>query len=323
LLRRLGMRFGYKLMSEEHGAQALVRNARRAEEAGFDFVAISDHFHPWLRSQGHSPFAWSVLGAVAATTSRIGLATAVTCPFIRYHPAIVAQAAATVACLSDGRMTLGLGAGEELNEHVVGQGWPGSRQRLEMLGESIEILRRLWQGGAQTWHGRHLRIDRAELFDRPEKPPAVVVAAGGRRGAELAARHADGIFATEPKRALLDAWKGAGGKGAAYAEVALSWAPDEREALRTAHDRFRFGLLGWKVLADLPHPANFEAATRFIRPDDVAEQIACGPDPEVHLQAIGRFQDAGFDHIVLVGIGPDQEGFFRFWREQLAPRLRR
>jgi G6PDH family F420-dependent oxidoreductase len=322
LLRLAGMRFGYKLMTEEHGPLALVENARRAEAAGFDFVAASDHFHPWLRSQGHSPFAWSVLGAIATATSRVDLVTAVTCPFIRYHPAIVAQAAATVACLAGGRMALGIGAGEELNEHVVGRGWPPSRDRLEMLVESIEIIRRLWRGGAQTWHGRHLRIDRAELFDRPDRPPPIVVAAAGPRGAGIAGKHGDGLFATEPKRALVDAWRRAGGTGAAYAEVALSWAADRDTAVRTAHDRFRFGLLGWKVMSDLPHPENFEAATRLVRPEDVARAIPCGPDPEPHLAAIHRFRDAGFDHLVLIGVGPDQEGFLRFWRDGLAPRLR-
>jgi G6PDH family F420-dependent oxidoreductase len=305
------VRFGYKLMCEEHGPAALVDNACRAEAAGFDFVAISDHFHPWLVSQGHSPYAWSVLGAIA-----------VTCPFLRYHPAIVAQAAATIASLSGGRLTLGLGTGEELNEHVVGLPWPSPRIRREMLVESIEILRLLWRGGVRSYHGRHLEVARAQVFDLPERPPPIAVAAGGRRSAALAAEKADGLFATAPDRTLVDTWRQAGGRGPAYAEVALSWARDEATAMRVAHERFRFALLGWKVMSDLPNPENFEAATAWIRPEDVATAIPCGPDPERHVAAVRRYREAGFDHVVLVGVGPDQEGFLRFWREELAPRLR-
>lgn len=315
-------RFGYKLMTEEHGPAALVANACAAEAAGFDFVAISDHFHPWLRSQGHSPFTWSVLGGIAAKTERIGLVTAVTCPFLRYHPAIIAQAAATIGCLSGGRLTLGLGTGEELNEHVVGRGWPPPRVRREMLAEAIEIMRRLWRGGRQSYHGRHFVVSQAELFDIPPEPVPIAVAAGGPRGARFAAAHGAGLFATDPDHGLVDAWRDAGGGGPAYAEVALCWAADEHEAVRIAHERFRFGVLGWNVMADLPNPANFEAATAHVRAEDVAKEITCGPDPEPHLAAIERYRNAGFDHLVLIGIGPDQPGFLRFWEDQLAPRLR-
>ena len=315
-------RFGYKLMSEEHGATALVENAGRAEQAGFDFVAISDHFHPWLSSQGHSPFAWSVLGAIAARTERVGIVTAVTCPFLRYHPAIVAQAVATVADLSAGRLTVGLGTGEELNEHVVGRRWPSATVRREMLAESIEIMRRLWTGEERSYRGRHFEVVRARLFDVPRVPPTIAVAAGGPRGATFAGEQRAGLFATEADPRLVQAWRAAGGRGPAYAEVGLCWARDERDAARIAHDRFRFGLLGWKVMSDLPNPTSFEAATAFITPEDVAEKIACGPDPERHLASIRKFRDAGFDHLVLTGIGPDQEGFLRFWRDELAPRLR-
>lgn len=314
-------KFGYKLMCEEHGPSALVDNARHAEAAGFDFVAISDHFHPWLTSQGHSPYAWSVLGAIAATTNRIGLVTAVTCPFLRYHPAIVAQAAATVACLSGGRLTLGLGTGEELNEHVVGRGWPAPAVRREMLGESIDVMRLLWRGGVQSYRGRHVEVSQAELFDLPEEPPTIAVAAGGSRGAAFAAKKQAGLFATEPKRELVDAWRAAGGEGPTYAEVALCWARSEDEAVAIAHDRFRFGLLGWGVNADLPNPSNFEAATKWIRPEDVAKAIPCGPDPARHVAAVHRYVKAGFDHVVLLGVGPDQRGFIDFWQKELAPRL--
>jgi G6PDH family F420-dependent oxidoreductase len=300
-----------------------VRNACRAEEVGFDFVAISDHYHPWLESQGHSPHAWTVLGAIAARTERIGLATAVTCPTMRHHPALVAQFASTLAVLSGGRFTLGLGAGENLNEHVVGLGWPPPRTRQEMLREAIDVIRLLGEGREVSYEGAFVTLERAQLRDRPDAPVPIAVAAGGPRAARLAAEKGAGIFATEPRRDLVEAWRRAGGVGPAFAEVALSWARGEAEAVRVAHERFRFGALGWAVMAELPGPAAFEAATQWVRPDDVAERIACGPDPERHVAAVRRYLDAGFDHLVLVGVGPDQEGFLRFWERELAPRLRR
>ncbi len=315
--------YGYKLMSEEHGPAELVRNAARAEEAGFDFVAISDHFHPWLASQGHSPLAWTVLGAIAARTRRVGLVTAVTCPTLRYHPAIVAQFAATTALLSDGRFTLGLGAGENLNEHVVGLGWPTPSLRQAMLGEAIDVMQALFAGDDVTFEGEHFAVERAKLWDVPASPPPLAVAAGGPQAATLAGEKRAGLFATEPRRDLVDAWSKAGGKGARYAEVMLAYARDEATARRVAHERSRFGVLGWKVMAELPTPASFEAATRFVREDDVAAEVPCGPDPERHVAAVKEFVDAGFDHIVLNGAGPDQAGFVGFCERELLPRLRK
>jgi G6PDH family F420-dependent oxidoreductase len=313
--------YGYKLMSEEHGPSALVRNACQAEDAGFDFVAISDHFHPWLSSQAHSPAAWTVLGAIAARTQRVGLVTAVTCPSIRYHPATVAQSAATLAILSGGRFCLGLGAGENLNEHVVGNGWPAPSQRQDMLFEAIHVIQLLWEGGEVSHDGAYYSIDRAKLWDLPETAPLIAVAAGGPRAATLAGDRALGLFATEPKSDLVQAWSRAGGQGPRYAEVGLCWARDEQTALRIAAERMSFSLLGWKIMAELPTPANFEAAVRYVRREDVAENVACGPDPERHVAAIRKYVEAGFDHIVLLSAGPDQEGFLGFWRQELKPRL--
>jgi G6PDH family F420-dependent oxidoreductase len=318
----MAIRIGYKLMSELYGPKDLVDNARRAEAAGFDFVSISDHFHPWMASQGHSPYAWSVLGAIAASTTRVELTTAVTCPYVRYHPAIIAQAAATIACMSDGRFSLGLGTGENLNEHVVGETLPPPGTRREMLRESIEAMRGLWSGGVRSYAGRHVRIDRARIFDLPDAPPKILVAAAGPSGAKLAAEQGDGLFATEPKPSIVDAWRESAGKGPAYAEVALSWGRSVDEAQRVAHERFRFGVLGWKLLSELPSFPNFEAATQFIRPEDIARSIACGPDPAVHLAAIRKYREAGFDHLVLVGVGEDQSGFIDFCRRELHPALR-
>ena len=316
------VQFGYKLMSEEHGPSELVRNAQRAEEAGFDFVAISDHFHPWLDSQGHSPFAWSVLGAVAATTSRVGIATGVTCPILRYHPAIVAQAAATTAIMSDGRFTLQVGAGERLNEHVVGKGWPATDLRHEMLEEAVDIMRLLWSGGEHTYRGRHLELEAARLYDLPAEPPPLVVAVGGPRAAQLAADKGDGMVATEPDANLIEAFTGAGGGGPRYCEAPLAYASSVEEGRKVAWERFRFGVPGWKVQSDLPMPVNFEAATATVREEDVAGAMACGPDPERHVEVVRQFVDAGFDRICLVGIGDDQDGFLRFWSDELQPRLR-
>ena len=316
------VQFGYKLMSEEHGPADLVRNARRAEEAGFDFVAISDHFHPWLDSQGHSSFAWSVLGAVAATTERIGIATGVTCPILRYHPAIVAQAAATIALLCDGRFTLQIGAGERLNEHVVGRGWPPADVRHEMLEEAVDIIRLLWSGGMHSYRGRHLVLEDAQVFDLPDRQPEIVVAAGGPQAARLAAEKGDGIVATEPDASLVTAFTDAGGSGPSYSEAPLAYAGSVEEGVKTAWERFRFGIPGWKVMAELPNPVNFEAATATVRADDIEGAMACGPDPERHVEVVQQFVDAGFDHVCLVGIGDDQDAFLRFWSDELQPRLR-
>jgi G6PDH family F420-dependent oxidoreductase len=224
------IKLGYKLMSEEHGPADLVRNAARAEEAGFDFAAISDHFSPWLEEQGHSPLAWSVLGAIANATARIGLMTAVTCASMRYHPAIIAQGAATLGLLSDNRFTLGLGAGERLNEHVVGEGWPGRGERHERLAEAIDIIQGLLAAELTNYRGKYLRLDHARLFDRPETKPAVVIAAGGEEAARLAGRKGCGLIATEPRGDLIEEFEAAGGSGPRYAEVALCYAARDRLA---------------------------------------------------------------------------------------------
>ncbi|HKU37904.1 MAG TPA: TIGR03557 family F420-dependent LLM class oxidoreductase [Polyangiales bacterium] len=313
--------YGYKLMSEEHGPSDLVRNATRAEEAGFDFVAISDHFHPWLTSQGHSPAAWTVLGAIAARTQRVGLVTAVTCPTIRYHPATVAQSAATLAILSGGRFTLGLGAGENLNEHVVGHGWPAPHERQDMLFEAVDIIEALWEGNEVSHDGAYFHVDRAKLFDVPKQPPRIAVAAGGPRAARLAGEEGLALFATEPKAELVQHWSEGGGKGPRYAEVGLCWARSEAEAVRIARERMSFSLLGWKVMAELPTWESFEAAASIVHDEDVAKQVACGPDPEKHVAAVRKYVEAGFDHIVLLGAGPDQDGFLSFWQKELKPRL--
>jgi G6PDH family F420-dependent oxidoreductase len=314
--------YGYKLMSEEHGPGALVENAKGAEAAGFEFAAISDHYLPWLAEQGHSPFAWSVLGAIAQATRSLGLLTAVTCPTFRYHPAVIAQAAATLGLLSRGRFTLGIGSGERLNEHVVGSGWPAVVERQTRLAEACEILRMLLHGEDDSYHGQFFTVVEGALCDRPEEPPQVVVAAGGPRAARLAATCADGLVATEPKAEIVRAFRDSGGKGPRYAEVLLCYAADEARARQTAHRNFRWSALGWKVLPELPGPDAFAEASRAIRPEDLDRAIALGPDVERHVKAIRPYVEAGFDRIILVQIGPEQERFLEFFETELRPALR-
>jgi G6PDH family F420-dependent oxidoreductase len=309
--------YGFSLMCELHDPRSLLEQARRAEEAGFDFVTISDHFHPWLYSHGHSPHAWPVLGGVAATTERLRMISLVTAPIIRYHPAIVAQKAATMGAMSGGRFELGLGAGENLNEHVVGQGWPPAHTRHEMLAEAIEVIRALWDGGYVTHHGTHYDVEDAKLYTLPDEPVPLHVAISGERSIELAKAMADGVVAIQPDAELVKPFEGKPRIG----QLAFSVHDDEQEALRLAHERFRFSAQGWKVMAELPNPINFEAATAPVRPEDMADAVPHGPDPQPYLDAIREWEGAGFDHLAFVQVGPDQEAFFRFWEERLRPEL--
>jgi G6PDH family F420-dependent oxidoreductase len=314
-------KLGYKLMTETTGPKELVRNARLAEEAGFDFVSISDHYHPWLESHGHSPFAWSVLGAIAEATEKIGITTGLTCPIVRYHPAIIAQAAATIGVMSEGRFTLALGTGERLNEHVVGQGWPSVDHRHEMLREAIDILRALWSGELISHTGPYFDIETARIYDLPDPEIPIVVGISGEKSARLAADVGAGIMAVEPNSTLVQQWESAGGKGARYGEMALGYAKSKDEGLQLAHKYMRFGALAWSVLTELPGVAAFEEATQFVKPDDLRESMPHGSDVRAYVQAVKKFTDAGFDHVVLLAVGPDQAGFIRFFEEELKPAL--
>lgn len=316
------MRIGYKLATEGFAPKELIRQAVLAERAGFDFVEMSDHYHPWVEAQGHSAFTWSLLSAIAVKTERIGLVTGVTCPSMRYHPAVIAQAAATLAIISDGRFTLGVGAGERLNEHVTGEGFPARRERHERLREALEIIRLLWQGGYRSYDGKYLRLEDARVFDLPDQLPVIAVAASGPASARIAADLGDGLFAVEPDGDLVGTWHGLGGHGPAYGEVPLAWAPDEHSAVRAVLEKNSFALTGWKVMAELPNPVNFEAVTALVTPDQVREQFACGPDPKRHLQVAGQFADAGFDHLVAMNAGPDPDGFMDFFATELAAPMR-
>ena len=316
------MRIGYKLATEGFGPRELIRQAVLAEQAGFDFVEMSDHYHPWVEAQGHSAFTWSLLSAIVMKTDRIGLATGVTCPSMRYHPAIIAQAAATLAIISDGRFTLGVGAGERLNEHVTGDGFPARRVRHERFREALEIIRLLWQGWYRSYDGRYLKLEDARVFDLPAELPVIAVAASGPESAKIAAELGDGLFAVEPDADLVGMWHGLGGHGPAYGEMPLAWADDEEQAVQAVLEKNAFALAGWKVMAELPNPVNFEAVTALVTPDQVRGQFACGPDPKRHLEVAQEFVNAGFDHLVAMNAGPDPDGFIDFFARELAAPLR-
>jgi G6PDH family F420-dependent oxidoreductase len=317
--------FGYTLMTEQRGPRELVSDAVAAEQAGFDFEVISDHYFPWLDAQGHAPNAWAVLGAVATATQRVPLMTYVTAPILRYHPAVVAQQAATVALLAgDNRFVLGLGAGENLNEHVVGRGWPPANVRHEMLAEALEVITRLFGGGYVSTHGEHYRVDSAKLWDLPATRVPVAVAVSGGQSVETFAPIADAMVAVEPEPSLVEAFDAAAGaRLPKIGQQPISWGPDRDAAVARAHDQFRWFAGGWKVNAELPGTAAFAAATQFVRPDDVAEAIPCGPDLSAHVEAVRPFVDAGFTHVALVQIGGQtQADYLAFAAEELLPALR-
>ncbi len=317
--------FGYTMMCEQSRPDQLVRDVRSAEEAGFDFSVISDHYQPWLEEQGHSGYAWSILGAAAQATERIPLMTYVTCPTIRYHPAVVAQKAATMQILSGGRFRLGLGAGENLNEHVVGRDWQSVGTRHEMLSEALDIILGLLDSeGSYNYRGKHFDVESAVLWDRPETRVPIGVAVSGKESCRLAGEKADLMIATEPKPELGEMFDAAGGSGKPrVGQIALAYDTDRHTAVHRAHEQFRWFGLGWKVNADLPGPSSFEAATQFVTPEQVGHQLPCGPDVEEHIEKIKPFLDAGFTEVALVQIGADQqEKFFGWAQEELLPALR-
>ena len=318
-------RFGYTLMTEQSGPKQLVEYAVSAERVGFDFEVSSDHYSPWLSAQGHAPNAWTMLGAVAHATDRVELFTYVTCPTIRYHPAIVAQQAATLQILADGRFTLGLGSGENLNEHVVGRGWPTVARRQEMLREAVQIIRELFTGELVDWKGDYFEVDSARLWDLPEVPVAIAAAVSGERSVQTFSPLVDHLIAVEPDKDLVDGWhaarKGTGlpGDSRVVGQIPICWDTDEDAAVERAHEQFRWFGGGWSVNADLPTTAGFAGATQFVRKEDVASSIPCGPDLDAIVESVSEYWKAGFTDIALVQIG--DEGQDRFLREAAQPLL--
>lgn len=304
---------GYTLMTEQSGPRELVRHAVAAENAGFDFAVSSDHYFPWLDEMGHSPNAWVTLGAVAQATERIGLMTYVTAPTFRYHPAVVAQQAATLQILSDNRFTLGLGSGEALNEHVVGAGWPAADLRQERLVEAATIISRLFDGGYLTYQGRHFRVDSAKLWDLPEQRVPIGIAVSGRQSCELFAPLAQVMVGIDPDPELASWWDAARagtGPSRKVGQLPISWGADRAEAVRRAHELFRWSLGGWKVNAELPGTAAFADAAATVRESDVAQQIPCGDDIDAVVEAASAFVDAGYTDLALVQIGDDRQAEF-------------
>ncbi|TMD42706.1 MAG: TIGR03557 family F420-dependent LLM class oxidoreductase [Chloroflexi bacterium] len=316
------MELGYSLSSEEHGPKELVAQARQAEEVGFSFALISDHFHPWTERQGQSPFVWTVIGAIAQATSRLRLGTGVTCPLIRIHPAVIAQAAATSAAMLPGRFFLGVGTGENLNEHILGTHWPDVDVRLEMLEEAVEIIRLLWRGETVSHRGRYYLVENARIYTRPSQPPPMLVAGSGTKSARLAGKIGDGYIGTAPKPEAITTFENAGGRGKPrYGQMTVCWAEDQSRARKTARELWPTAGLSSELTQELKLPAHFEQATTTVREEDISKTIVCGPDPDAHVARIREYENAGYDHVYVHQVGPEQDGFFRFYQREVIPRL--
>jgi G6PDH family F420-dependent oxidoreductase len=319
----IDMSIGVGLSSEELGPLEIVRAAALAEEVGFTRVWVSDHFHPWIDAQGSSPFVWSVLGGIARATDRIRVGTGVTCPIMRIHPAIVAQAAATTQCMFEGRFWLGVGSGEALNEHITGQKWPEASVRLEMLEEAVAILRQLWKGGQTSHYGKHFTVENARIYTLPDEPPEIYVSAFGEQSVKLAARIGDGLVSTRPDSETTDAFMRLGGKGPKLAQVKVAWASSVAKARDLVFERWPTAGLTGELKQELPTPRHFEEAASVLSKEDVTASFPCGPDPQVHIDAITQFLDAGFDDVYVTQVGPDQSGFARFYEREVLPHFRR
>ncbi len=314
-------KFGLTLSSEEHPPSRLVEIAALAEEYEFDFVSISDHYHPWVDAQGHSPFVWSVLGAIATRTTDLDVAVGVTCPIMRIHPAVLAQAAATTAQLLDGRFTWGVGSGEALNEHITGRRWPIAADRIEMLEEAIDIIRRLWRGEEVTVRGHHFTVENARIYDPPSSAIPIVVSAFGSAAAEMAARAGDGLW-TGRDPEIISTWRRAGGEGPVYSQITVCWAATRDEAIERAHKVWPNAGVPGQLSQDLPTPAHFEQAASTVTKELIAEAVPCGPDSEPIVEKIREAVAAGVDHVYLHQIGDDQEGFCKVWSSEIAPESR-
>lgn len=314
-------KLGYFLSSEELTPKALVETAQLAEAAGFERVWVSDHFHPWLSAQGESPFVWSALGAIAATTS-LEMTTAVTCPTFRIHPAVIAHAAATIECMAPGRFRFGIGSGEALNEHILGDAWPPVSIRLERLEEAVDIIRRLWTGDTVTHEGKHYTVHNAKLFSHPDPPPPIYLSAFGPDATELAIRIADGWISTKPDKENLQRFKQAKPRGVTQGGVKICWAESEDDAAKTAHEFWGHQPVGGgQTSQDLPMWHSYEALAESASPEQMKEQVACGPDPHRAAEAIKEYIDAGYDEVFVSQMGRDQEGGIRFLAERVLPLL--
>ncbi|MGZ4716797.1 MAG: TIGR03557 family F420-dependent LLM class oxidoreductase [Acidimicrobiales bacterium] len=315
-------RFGYTLSSEEHGPRDLVRNAARAEAAGFDFCSISDHLHPWVTAQGHSPFVWSVLGGIAEATSSIDVVIGVTCPLIRIHPVVVAHAAATTSLLFDDRFSLGVGSGEALNEHVLGHRWPTPEARRAMLAEAVAVMRELFTGETVDNRGDFYTVENARLFDAPERPIPLIVSGFGQASAEMAGQIGDGLWGHGSDPSLVEAFESAGGTGPRYAQLNVCLGADEAECRRVVHEVWPNAAIPGQLSQDLPTWTHFEQAATLVTEDAAVESVPCGPDLGPVIDAARQFADAGYDHVYLHQIGPDQDALLSRWAGDLGAELR-
>jgi G6PDH family F420-dependent oxidoreductase len=314
-------KYGLTLSSEEHAPGHLVEMAVAAEDAGFDFVSISDHFHPWITEQGHSPFVWTVLGSIAARTTGLEVGVGVTCPIVRMHPAINAHAAATTACLFGGRFTWGVGTGEALNEHVLGGDWPPAPRRLDMLEEALEIIRLLWTGDSITFDGQFFTVEDARIFDLPEELPPIVVSAFGEEAAELAARAGDGLWITGVKTDVIDAYRSAGGSGDIWTQLTFCWDDDEGSAEKRAIRLWPNTGIPGQLPQDLRTVDHMEQAATLVTVDELRKSVPMGPEPDPILTSIEEARDAGIEYVYLHQIGDPLDGFIEFWSKELQPNL--
>lgn len=315
------MKIGYFLSSEENGPTELVAQARAAEQAGFHGLWISDHYHPWNDEQGQSPFMWAVIGALAEATERVPVTTAVTCPTVRIHPAVIAQAAATAAAMLPGRFNLGVGSGEALNEQILGDDWPEADVRLEMLEEAIEVIRELWTGRAVSRQGKHYRVRHARIYTLPERPPPILVSGFGPKSVELAGRVGDGYVTTMPDSALIERYRAAGGSGPVQAGTKVCYGSDEAEARRTAHRLWPNEVLPGELAQVLQTPEHFEQASSLVTEEMVAEAVPCGPDLDRHVESIQEYADAGVDELYVQQIGGGHDQFFEVYAREVLPRF--
>jgi G6PDH family F420-dependent oxidoreductase len=316
------MRIGYFLACEEFGPNELVEQARLAQRAGLDRLWISDHYHPWNDEQGESPFVWSVIGALATAVPGMHVTTAVTCPTVRIHPAVIAQAAATSSVLLDGRFSLGVGSGEALNEHILADGWPEADVRLEMLEEAIEVMRGLWEGRQFSHYGPHYAVENARIYTLPEQAPDILVSGFGPKSVDLAARVGDGYVTVGPDKESVDRFRsGGGGDKIVQGGTKVCWGPDEAECVRTVHRLWPNEALPGELAQVLPQPAHFEQATQLVTEEMIAESTPCGPDVDRIVQTFQEFADAGFDELYVQQIGDRQAEFFDMLARDVLPRF--
>ena len=317
------MKVGYFLSCEEWGPKDLISQAVKAQRAGFESLWISDHYHPWNDAQGHSSFVWATIGALAQAAPGMRVTTAVTCPTIRIHPAVIAQAAATAAVLLDGEFALGVGSGEALNEHIFGDAWPNADERLEMLEEAIEVMRTLWGGGPQNHRGRHYRVEHARIYDLPEQPVPVIVSGFGPKAIELAGRVGDGFCTVVPDADAVRAYRSAGGEGKlVQGGTKVCWGENAEAALAHVTRLWPNEGLPGELAQILPTPEHFEQAARLVTPEMLADEVVCGPDVDQHVAALQEYAAAGFDELYVNQIGPDQDAFFAAYSQRVLPRLR-